>query len=194
VSWRDYMQSAIREGTYAKCAKVSTVEEGTDLLHLLHTDFPEPHKSGPSQEDPSQAAIGWASSVLNAAGVRIVLVDGGAKIGLWSDLDSPEIRAALRTLQIAGLAVCYLDGPGVPMRYKLRRSGGDPVPLSVLNEMEQQGDEPWKIRDQILKELVWRPRGIPWVEGRVAASNRLFQTQSVTAQPCRNRVGTALAI
>jgi hypothetical protein len=35
--------------------------------------------------------------VLNRAGIRIMALEGGATIGVWSDLDGPEVRAALRT-------------------------------------------------------------------------------------------------
>src|SRR5262245_61272173 len=36
-----------------------------------------------------------ACSVLNRTGVRIMWLDGSTKIGLWSDLDNPDVRAAL---------------------------------------------------------------------------------------------------
>jgi hypothetical protein len=72
--------------------------------------------------------------VLNRAGVRIMALEGGATIGVWSDLDGPEVRAALRTFGSDGLPVRYLDGAGVPMHYKARRVEGEPVPMNVLSE------------------------------------------------------------
>jgi hypothetical protein len=108
---------------------------------------------------PAKAAdLRHASAVLNWAGVRIMtLEDGGTAIGVWSDLDGPEIRAALRTLGEDHLPVRYLDGAKVPMRYKVRRVDGEPVPLNVLAAMEQNPVEPWKVRDRTLKHMGWRP-------------------------------------
>ncbi len=93
-----------------------------------------------------------ARRLLNRAGVRIMTLENGATIGLWSDLDGPEIRAALRTLGNAELPVRYLDGAGVPMDYKARRAEGEPVPMSVLSEMERHPADPWRIRDRRLNE------------------------------------------
>ena len=45
-------------------------------------------------------------------------------IGIWSDLDGPEIRAALQE-------VGYLDGPGIPPPYSTRRVAGEAVSLGV---------------------------------------------------------------
>ena len=44
---------------------------------------------------PDTAELARASAVLNRAGVRIMALEGGATIGVWSDLDGPEVRAAL---------------------------------------------------------------------------------------------------
>ena len=96
-----------------------------------------------------------ARRFLNRAGARIMILESGATIGVWSDLYGPEIRAALRTLGNAGLPVRYLDGTGVPMHYKARDVAGEPVPLSVLSEMERQPADPWKVRDRMLNEMGW---------------------------------------
>jgi hypothetical protein len=63
------------------------------------------------ETEPALADLAHASAVLNRAGVRIMRLEGQFVIGVWSDLDSPEIRATLRTL----------DMDRLPMRYKLRR-------------------------------------------------------------------------
>ena len=94
-----------------------------------------------------------ASTVLNLAGVRIMALEAGATIGVWSDLDGPEIRGALKTLKMDDLPVRYLDGVGVPLRYKARRVQGEPVPMNVLAEMERHPAEPWKVRDRMLNEM-----------------------------------------
>src|SRR5262249_21358665 len=74
-----------------------------------------------------------ATAILNAAGVRVMRVECVVTVGVWSDLDGPEIRGALQTLGMKGLPVRYLDGAGIPVRHKLRRVEGEPVPISVLS-------------------------------------------------------------
>jgi hypothetical protein len=113
-----------------------------------------------AQTDPVEPAR--ASDVLNRASVRIMALEGGATIGVWSDLDGPEVRAALRTFGLDRLPVRYLDGAGVPMRYKMRRVIGEPVPKNVLAEMERHPAEPWKVRDRMLTEMGWCSKGIKW--------------------------------
>jgi hypothetical protein len=96
-----------------------------------------------------------ASAVLQRTGVRIMDILGVVTVGVWSDLDGPEIRSALGVLGSGGLPVRYLDSGGIPMRYKLRRVEGEPVPLSVLRAMESCPTDPWAIRDRMLLELKW---------------------------------------
>jgi len=52
--------------------------------------------------DPSGQSlkIEAASAVFNRRGVRIMRIDGGAVIGIWSDLDGPEIREALQVVEV----------------------------------------------------------------------------------------------
>jgi hypothetical protein len=138
--------------------------------------------------DPAELAR--ASAVLNRADVRIMALEGGATIGVWSDLDGPEVRAALRTFGSDRLPVRYLDGAGVPMRYKARRVDGEPVPMNVLAEMEQHPADPWTVRDRMLNEMGWCSKGIPWAEWKAAALNRLFQEQGVTGKPGRITAAT----
>ena len=57
-----------------------------------------------------------------------MILEDGPAIRVWSDLDRPELREALRIFGSDGLPVRYLDGAGVPMRYKLRCVPGEPVP------------------------------------------------------------------
>jgi hypothetical protein len=124
---------------------------------------------------PDPTELARASAILSAAGIRLMELENGLSVGVWSDLDGPEVRAALRTFGSDGLPVRYLDGAGVPMRYKARRVDGEPVPLNVLAAMEQHPAEPWKIRDGMLNEMGWCSKGTPWAEWKAAALNRLFQ-------------------
>ena len=87
----------------------------------------------------------------------------GLTVGVWSDLDCPNIRLALRTLHLHQLPILYLDGAGIPLRYKTRRVAGEPVPANVLAGMERCiGEEPWEVRDCLLTEVNWTPGGIQW--------------------------------
>ena len=93
-----------------------------------------------------------AVDVLNRTGCRLMaLADGGA-VGIWSDLDGPQIRAALAMLELGHLPVRYLDGADIPQRYRGRRVSGEPVPMNVLAEMERNPAEPWVVRDRMLNE------------------------------------------
>ena len=142
------------------------------------------------EAEPDPAELARASAVLNRAGVRIMALEAGATIGVWSDLDGPEVRAALRTFGSDALPVRYLDGAGVPMRYKARRVDGEPVPLNVLAAMEQHPAEPWKVRDRMLNEMGWCSKGTPWAEWKAAALNGLSQEQGAAGKPGRITAAT----
>jgi hypothetical protein len=86
-----------------------------------------------------------------------------------------EVRAALRSFGSDGLPIRYLDRAGIPMRYKSRRVEGEPVPMSVLAEMERHPADPWKVRDRMLKETGWCSEGVAWAEWKAAVLKRLFQ-------------------
>ena len=134
---------------------------------------------------PDAAELARASAILNRAGVRLMQLDGVNIIGVWSDLDGPKVRAALGVCGSDRLPVRYLDGAAVPMRYKVRRVEGEPVPRDVLLEMERSPREPWKVRDRMLQEMGWGLSARSWVEWKAAQLNRLFQEQGVTGRPGR---------
>jgi hypothetical protein len=132
--------------------------------------------------DPSPEELARSSAALAKAGVRLMRIDGADYVGIWSDLDGPEVRPALRTYGSHELPVRYLDGD-VPMRFKLRKVPGEPVPANVLAAMEQGPNQPWVIRDRMLEEMSWSPDGVPWAEWKATSLNKLFQDQGVTGQP-----------
>jgi hypothetical protein len=142
-------------------------------------------ESAEIEAGPDPAELARASAVLDRAGVRIMALEDGATIGVWSDLDGPEVRRALRTFGSDGMPLRYLDGAGIPMRYKVRRGDGEPVPMNVLAEMERHPAEPWKVRDRMLSEMGWCSKGIPWAKWKAAALNRLFREQGATGKPGR---------
>jgi hypothetical protein len=122
-----------------------------------------------------------ASDCLARAEVRLIDSDGSVIVGVWSDLDSALIRGALEVVGWARFPICYLDGSSVPDKLKTRRVEGEPVPLNVLAEMQRQQSKPWVVRDRMLKEIDWRPNGIPWREWEAAETRRIFRTQANTA-------------
>jgi hypothetical protein len=126
-----------------------------------------------------------ARRVLNEAGVRKFFLDGELVIGTWSDLDSPEIRAALLVLESSTLPVLYLDGPGIPASYKERRAPGEPVPMNILKAMVENPLEPWRTRDKLLIAMNWSPYGVPWPDWQAAKLNRTFEDLGVTGKPSR---------
>jgi hypothetical protein len=107
--------------------------------------------------EPDPAELSRASAILGQAGVRLMRLESGDAVGIWSDLDSPAIRNALRILGSGELPVLYLDGPNVPLRYKLRRVPGEPVPNSVREAMEGSS-EPWKVRSRMPRNFVLWPQ------------------------------------
>jgi hypothetical protein len=103
----------------------------------------------------SEASIEHAVALLNRTGARIVIYAAGDEAtGIWSDLDGPEVRAAIRMLGRGDLPVVYLDSPGCPNHYKVRRVPGELIPLPILAAMEAAASEPWHVRD----ELMGKPR------------------------------------
>jgi len=122
------------------------------LAALVLNTAPTPASAEPPaiKAAPDPEELARASAILSRTGVRLMALDGGMTIGLWSDLDGPEIRAALRAFGSEHVPVRYLDGAGVPMKYKVRQVDGEPVPMSVLAEMERHPAEPWGVRDRML--------------------------------------------
>lgn len=110
-------------------------------------------ESAEIESEPNPVELSRASTVLGLTGVRIMVLEGGATIGVWSDKDGPEVRAALRTLGVGHLPVRYLGGAGIPIRYKSRTVEGEPVPSRILAEMERNPTEPWRVRDRLLNEI-----------------------------------------
>jgi hypothetical protein len=116
---------------------------------------------------------------------------GATSIGVWSDLDGPEVRAAVRAVAGDRIVVRYLDGAAIPGRYMVRRVGGDPVPTVVLAEMELGEDSPWSVRDRLLREIGWCAKGCSWSAWKAASMKRLFEELGVPARPGRGTTAAA---
>jgi len=101
--------------------------------------------------------------VLSDAGVRLMMIDGQMVVGIWSDLDSPRLRQALAFYENNHEPWRYLDGPGIPDKYKTRNvpGGENPLPISVLMRM-QQSTEPWVVRDEFIRIKHWLQKPVPY--------------------------------
>jgi hypothetical protein len=135
--------------------RLAALEPAIEILRNGKTEVLSVLASTP---EPTVEELTRAGAVLRQAGIRLMRLVGADAVGVWSDLDSPAIRSALRILGSCELPVLYLDGPGVPLRYKLRRVSGEPVPEYVLREMERS-PKPWKVRARMLGPA-WR--FVPW--------------------------------
>jgi hypothetical protein len=162
VLLRNHREDVLR--LLAEPPAVSSNAEGPGLA------APPGNRAGATAE-PDPDDLVRASRVLADAGVRLMVLDGSFTVGIWSDLDSPALRDALRVFHSDGMPpVRYLDGAGIPPRFKLRSVPGDPVPLSVLNAMEQNPEEPWAVRDGMLSGA----RALPYSVWKAEHLNRLF--------------------
>lgn len=70
-----------------------------------------------------------ARQVLNRRGCRVMRLHGQITIGVWPDLDGPELRAALEAVGMARLPVRSLDGLDIPARYRVRLADRSPCPI-----------------------------------------------------------------
>jgi hypothetical protein len=113
------------------------------------------------QGQGNQTDIERAKALLRAIDMRLMELDCGTTVGLWSDRDGPPVRAALRALEFDRLPLRYLDGPGIPDQHKLRSVAGEPVPMFILDEMMKHIDEePWERRDIMLVEFENAPNTV----------------------------------
>lgn len=61
-----------------------------------------------------------AMRLLNLAGCRIMRTDSGFQIGVWQDLDGPELRGAIRAVGMGEHPIVHLESADVPLPYKVR--------------------------------------------------------------------------
>jgi hypothetical protein len=50
----------------------------------------------------------------------MMVLQGVLTIGIWSDVDSAEIRSALRVLRKESWPIRYLEDPEIPERFRRR--------------------------------------------------------------------------
>jgi hypothetical protein len=154
---------------------VPDAAQAAELLEEVDTEY---------SADAGRQDLVEARHVLNRVGVRKFYVCDELIIGVWSDVDGVEIREALKATRNDLYPVRYLDGPGIPDKYKGRHVAGEAVPMNVLQAMMQNTTTPWEIRDQMLAEMQWCPEGMTkeeWIAASAAAS------ADVTAVPRPSR-------
>jgi hypothetical protein len=163
MSWREFL--GVPEPDSASSNPVTSVTSVTAFAESENTET----ASAVSRLD--RPALIQARAILNRAGVRKFDLNGDLVIGLWSDQDGPELRAALHILELEDVPVRYLDSSCVPTGYKLRQVEGEPVSLDVLKKMEQSA-EPWRVRDTSRRE-----RRISLSEWHKEAINIIFTAE-----------------
>ena len=109
---------------YVRIARAALADMSVETRSGGAVESPSIADSPEIRTGPDRAELERASNVLNRTGVRILALEGGTTIGVWSDLDGPEVRAALRTVRLDRLPIRYLDGEGIPIRYSARRVEG----------------------------------------------------------------------
>jgi len=78
------------------------------LSDPIESEDSAPTESAEIAPKPTPKELAHASAVLAKAGIRLMRIDGMDVVGIWSDLDGPEARAALRTYGSGQLPVRYL--------------------------------------------------------------------------------------
>jgi hypothetical protein len=64
--------------------------------------------------------VSRAMRLLNISGSRIIRTGELLIVGVWEDLDGPELRAAVRSVGMGQCLVVHLESAEVPIRYKVR--------------------------------------------------------------------------
>lgn len=70
--------------------------------------------------ESGDAASVDAMALLNLAACRLMLLDHSFTIGIWGDLDGPELRGAIAGAGLENLPVVFLEGEDLPERYRVR--------------------------------------------------------------------------
>jgi hypothetical protein len=148
------------------------------------------------QQQPDPAEESWielwlnASALLNYEGIRILKLKGRFVIGVWSDRDKPEVRAALDVLGMGQLPIRYLDSDTVPESYKVSSFKDQPIPWRVLKAMEEQSEAPWIVRDRLLDEIGWCPEGMTWEKWRMQslARQKSYNVRNQDTQPVQDNI------
>jgi hypothetical protein len=98
--------------------------------------------------------------LLAKAGMRLMHLNNVMHVGLWSWTDSAELRTAFRVFESHEAPIVYLDAPNVPIpeRFGVYRGAPEnrhePLPAAVVEARYRHlRDEPWVIRDEMLKEM-----------------------------------------
>jgi len=114
LSGRNYLELLDNSLSSSERSEISPyIDELSESL-TCSSSLTDGEKSEVSAE--SQQAM-W---LLNLAGCRIIRQQAGFSVAIWEDLDGPELRDAIRAVGMGDQPVVHLEGPNVPMRYKVR--------------------------------------------------------------------------
>jgi hypothetical protein len=95
-----------------------------------------------NQAEPTKEQISDAVRTLNETGCRQWCEGAVHCVGVWSDLDGAEIRGAIATLGLTDSVIRFLDGDGVPLRFRLRhvpdRAPGEPFAAWLKRAAEKR--------------------------------------------------------
>ena len=86
----------------------------------------------------------FASELLSRCGVRLIELDGVMSAGIWSWLNSIILREAIATFS-PDAPILYLDGNGIPDRYKEYRGAPDLEKDSPFHNPSSKSDPGWDI-------------------------------------------------
>jgi hypothetical protein len=93
-----------------------------ELLEDNRVPFAKPLLGGTRQDGrPTESEINDAMRLLNLAGCRIIAEDCGFLIGIWDDLDGPELRRAIWVLGMGEHRIVHLESREIAIQFKSRR-------------------------------------------------------------------------
>lgn len=101
--------------SYLKLAEAAAEKLSHPGAVQMAGDLPQRLDNTPT---PQQTA---AMRLLNLAGVRIIRQTSGFVIGIWQDLDGPEVRNAIRLVGMREYPVIHIETANVDTIYKVRR-------------------------------------------------------------------------
>ncbi|MGI9074289.1 MAG: hypothetical protein ACR2JB_23920 [Bryobacteraceae bacterium] len=109
--------------SYLKLLQDTTPKQSAVPEHKSHSSYELNEINELSQiarVRPTLAEIAEAMQLLNLCGVRIMRYDSELRLGMWEDLDGPELRHAIAAVGMHELRVVHLESAEVPIRFKIR--------------------------------------------------------------------------
>jgi hypothetical protein len=118
------------------------------------------------EKQPTTEDIDRAVSLCNLHGVRLIEVDDNIIPHIWRELDTDELRAAIRLACPDAKEIRHLDEPTVPARYR-----------SFIPALLREKRVTWRVPQDAI--------GISWEEWKARMLNDLFLKYGATKRPGR---------